>query len=947
MKIHPDRPFRLVYALYQHQYLGALWEGFLVQLDERGRYSLQYQAVSEQNIPEFSHGLDATDQRLLPHLDALRQEAVVRHFGRNPRQSATDFFLKNYSSDKALQAAVGQYLEEHRRQLLPALHDRPLFAMSNDGQPTHQPLHWEAEAVRVRFHVMRNADSTHYFPTLLHQGERLPLLHQPVLLLAEEPACLLLNNRIFHFRQPLDGKKLTPFFTKKFINVPRSLETDFYTRFVTGLLAQFEVQAKGFEVEIRAERPTPALLLHDTPEALTVQLAFHYGGQAEPWQPGGPPAYVQAYPGEGSGWRLVKIRRDAVRERHFLRLLGEWQLPLPDGQATLSPAAFYHWLDQHRARLAQAGFAVQTLHEATAYVLGEASLQLEVLEQPDWFDLRGMVRFGEVSLPLTDLRNCLLAGERALRLPDGRLALIPAAWAGQYQDIMLWASPENKQQSLRLRKPYAGLLEALTTCPAAAPAIPLPAGLQATLRPYQQAGYAWLHRLRQQGRGGCLADDMGLGKTLQTLALLLWVYETDPHTGPSLLVMPTSLLDNWEAEARRFTPGLRISVYAGPNRRERHDFNGHDLVLTTYGTLRQDIDLLQHEDFHYVILDESQVIKNPEAAVSRAVGRLRGRHRLALTGTPLENSVLDLWSQMHFLNPGLLDSQAFFRKHYQLPIEKQQNTTVLEGLRRLVGPYVLRRRKEQVAADLPPKTEWVHYCRMSQPQAERYEAARQHYRRLLLEGWHDTPPSRLAVLQGLTVLRQLANHPRMLDAGYEGPSGKMEEVLHLLDTVLSEGHKVLIFSQFVRHLALLKEAIEKRGIRYAYLDGQTTDRPAAIRHFTGQTQVQVFLLSLRAGGVGLNLTEADYVFLLDPWWNPTAEAQAVDRSHRIGQQRPVFTYRFIVKDSIEEKIRLLQQRKQALASSVLGGDPEGIGPLDRQELEDLLGDISENSANDN
>ena len=321
---------------------------------------------------------------------------------------------------------------------------------------------------------------------------------------------------------------------------------------------------------------------------------------------------MQARP-EADGWHFVKVRREEVRERHFQRLLESWGLPLPAGQATLPAEAFYDWLEGHQTPLQQAGFGVETLHGAL--VLGGAVLQLEAFEQPDWFDLRGVVRFGEVAVPLSELRKHLLAGHRTFALPGGQLALLPADWGQRYRQLLFWAEP--RKQGLRLRKPYVGLLTGLEP-PTQQPQrpLPLPAGLRATLRPYQQAGYQWLHRLRQQQQGGCLADDMGLGKTLQTLALLLWVYENDPQAGPSLLVMPTSLLDNWEAEARRFTPALRVGLHAGPQRRrEAPDFSGYDLVLTTYGTLRQDVDILENHPFVYVILDESQVIKNPGACL--------------------------------------------------------------------------------------------------------------------------------------------------------------------------------------------------------------------------------------------------------------------------------------------------------------------------------------------
>nr|WP_257721723.1 SNF2-related protein [Hymenobacter sedentarius] len=429
--------------------------------------------------------------------------------------------------------------------------------------------------------------------------------------------------------------------------------------------------------------------------------------------------------------------------------------------------------------------------------------------------------------------------------------------------------------------------------------------------------------------------------TIQTLAMLQHRCESGEAQGAaSLLVLPTSLVFNWLAEAEKFTPDLRILAYTGTYRDKNPDrFADYDVVLTSYGIVRLDTDLLASYKFDYVILDESQAIKNPSSTTSQAVRQLRSKHRLILTGTPVENSTMDLWSQMSFINPGLLGTQAFFRKEFLKPIEKHQDEGRTRRLHALIKPFILRRHKAQVAKELPEKTEQLSYCPMTEEQAHAYEETKSFYRNKILRNLDEHGPAstQFLLLQGLTRLRQIANHPRLADDTYTHESGKLREVLRMIRNVVAEGHKVLVFSQFVQHLSLVRVALDERQLAYAYLDGATRDRPAEVARFQEDDNLKIFLISLKAGGVGLNLTAADYVFILDPWWNPAVEAQAVDRAHRIGQQRPVFTYKFITQGTVEEKILALQRRKLALVSELIATDEAVIKHLTRADIEELLG----------
>ena len=431
---------------------------------------------------------------------------------------------------------------------------------------------------------------------------------------------------------------------------------------------------------------------------------------------------------------------------------------------------------------------------------------------------------------------------------------------------------------------------------------------------------------------------MGLGKTVMTLAFLQ-ALKSEGVKHPTLLVMPTSLLYNWQKEAERFTPKLKVLVHSGTLRtKDTRHFGEYDLILSSYGVLRLDIDFIEKFRFEYVILDESQAIKNPSSNISRAVRLLNCKNRLILTGTPLENNTMDLWSQMTFVNPGLLGSQSYFKDKYQLPIEKKQDEAATKRLYGKIKPFMLRRHKSQVATELPEKIDSVQYCDMSEEQEKVYEETKAYYRNMILDHIEQQGinKSQLVVLQGLTKLRQIANNPLMVDEDYKGDSGKDSDVIHKLKSVIEGGSKVLVFSQFVKHLSIIRQYLEKHKICHSYLDGSTKDRKKEVEKFQEDPDIKVFLISLKAGGVGLNLTAAEYVFLLDPWWNPAIEAQAVDRAHRIGQKNTVFTYKFISRNTVEEKILTLQRAKRKLFDELITTEETFSKSLNHEDIMSLL-----------
>ncbi len=577
----------------------------------------------------------------------------------------------------------------------------------------------------------------------------------------------------------------------------------------------------------------------------------------------------------------------------------------------------------------------------------------------DWFELNVTIRWGDQQVPLKEIRHAILNHQDTIMLEDGTLGHIPEAWIAQYSLLLRTATEENG--SLRLNKMHFTLLEDILdkiegksiqadigerkrkileydkVSKAA-----LSSDIKASLRPYQLSGFHWLQTLDELGWGGCLADDMGLGKTLQAISFLQFVKEKYPGS-TQLVVCPTSLIFNWENELQKFCPSLKYHVHYGAQRElnETH-FTDFDIVLTTYGLVRNDVEQLSGFLWQYVVLDESQAIKNPDARITKAIRELRAVNRVILSGTPLQNNTSDLFAQFNFLNPGLLGNREYFNREFAVPIDKFGSQEKTRELKKLIYPFTLRRTKEQVAKDLPDKTVSVLWCTMEAGQRKLYNHYRDGYRNRLLKKIDEEgiAKSGIDVLEALLRLRQICDHPALVNKTEEETqnSVKIEELIREVQENAGN-HKLLIFSQFTKMLQLIKEEFEKAGITYCYLDGKTPlpKRKEQVTRFQEDENIKAFLISLKAGGVGLNLTVADYVYLVDPWWNPAAEQQAIDRAHRIGQTRKVFAYKMICKDTVEEKILKLQEKKKMLADDLIQEETGFVKNLTREDVEFLFG----------
>ena len=681
---------------------------------------------------------------------------------------------------------------------------------------------------------------------------------------------------------------------------------------------------------------------------------------------------------------------------------------------------------------------------------------LSITSGIDWFELRGNVAFTgedgkehEVALP--EILAAARAGRNMITLGDGSQGLLPTQWLEDHG--LLTAMGEMQGDHLRFRSSQAAMLDALLDDKELVEidarferirktlhsfdgihALEPTKDFGGTLRPYQSHGLGWLSFLRRFAMGGILADDMGLGKTVQVLAMLqarklgdpahlddlhieheLIEAEAESSTNgaspkpgearriphkPSIIIVPRSVVFNWVDEAKKFTPELKVLPYAGPDRDQYHNnFDQFDLIVTSYGLMRRDIDQLRETQFDYAVLDEAQAIKNPQSQSAKAARLINARHRLALTGTPIENHLGDLWSIFEYLNPGMLGSSSRFadlirgatspqgvtRRSDRLPIavptdldaealeaeqaadraaggvslkKDEPHPDALDQVAGAIRPFILRRTKQQVLTDLPSKTEQTIICEMEPEQRRVYEQLKAYYRGNLLNQLDASAPAGSAsqepaksglgqatfmVLEALLRLRQAACHPALIDKTAavqidrdNAPSAKLDELEQRLDEIIDEGSKALVFSQFTSMLALIRKRLDQRGIKYAYLDGQTRNRKDVVQRFQTDPDLPVFLISLKAGGVGLNLTAAEYVFIMDPWWNPAVEAQAIDRTHRIGQDKPVFAYRMICENTVEQRILELQSRKRDLADAVVGGDKNVLSNLTRDDLEKLL-----------
>jgi len=952
---------QLVLVIRQNRYLGLLLTPYLV-IRENPNFLTAQQAFStkEKGTLEISW-----EKTLNEHALNIEPQEIANRFHRQKIQASSYF---EHLEKRSLNMVIMPFVWKQTYKILQIglQNDLPIYkGTSWPNLYPDQKLSFRQETTKLILHFERTPEKTLY-KLKLSLGSKKITLNSTDLLLSNQPCLVVNDNQLLHFDPEINGKLLLPFFRKKVIEIPRRAEKQYFEQFIRKMANHIEIEAIGFELIDLNPAPVAQLLIEENWKGNQgLSLQFIYDNKHV--YPHNKQQRFTSLITDETGFVFRRINRDKQREQQYINALKLYGFTQEESFFELDHSLddqleqLIYFLQDNNELLNEAGFQIDQPEEAS-YVLSKPRIDFSSTAKKDWFDLHIIIKAGNIEFPFLALRNHLIQGKKLYRLSNGQLFLIPQNWFEKYRGIAIHLNTDGNQQ-LRISKKHEMLLpDKISTEPAKIEttpdfkAVPYPVLKDTQLRSYQKTGFQWLNWLISQGYGGILADDMGLGKTIQIISLLTHLYpkiteaknyksttkagtqldlfaESEAQTveqedfeapnaeKPSLIVMPASLIHNWVNEFEKFAPNLRYVNYTGNDRSLSEINNGNcQLILTTYGTLRNDIETLNKIYFHLAILDESQAIKNRESKTTKAIYSIQKEHGIAMTGTPIENSLYDLWSQFEFANPGLLGNIIQFELHYLNPIIKHQNDTAAAELQKLITPYILRRTKAAVEPDLPQLTQIVNYCEMLPEQHDFYEKEKSRLRNYILEARENPELNKnlsVLALRALMKLRQIANHPVLADKESDIGSGKFEAVIEKLETLLAEGQKVLIFSSFTTHLQQFANYFEEQQISYALLKGSTRNREQVIESFKQDDKLLPFLISLKSGGFGLNLTEAGYVFILDPWWNPAAEMQALSRAHRIGQDKKVFVYRFISKDSIEEKIMGLQFYKSQLSDSIL------------------------------
>ncbi len=983
----------LIVGLTRHLNLGTLLIPYLAEKKSEEIILVEEQATSR----SLSDNLLTEAEKEIIRLSLCYSEKNLMKVYSKEKTVST--FLRKLT-EKDLKETIRPYIDQKQQEIIRLIraNNIPLY-YKEAGKKTlynHSQINIIKEDAEVFFHFESTDLFFRYSISCQAQGNSISLTEKkPVIILTSQPACIMAKDELLVFKD-IEASRLLPFFNKTVVEVPASMTKKYIEQIVLPAVERFQVEASGFEItEDKTQQKAELSIEKSILQQPVLSLRFWYNDHCFTSQDINLKKNVKMEEKDGE-FSIHFFTRNILWEKQCVEQLKSWGLnQISDMQFILPEEApeksLIRWIELHKDPLHKI-FELARSESDTNYYLGEIYLKQEITVHPDWFDIQMNVQIGDFHFPFFHFKKYIINGNREFILPDGTIALLPEEWFEKYGDLLIFGTKE--QDTIRLQKTHYKLLEELEKGNHSKELeqlsagynekkeYPVPPRIKATLRSYQKEGFSWMAHLGENGFGGCLADDMGLGKTLQTITLLQYLYNPleepsadivstyyEDHSGQlslfekdkvefaaapslptappttailpaSLVVVPTSLLPNWMKEIKKFS-SLSAYEYSGSGRLRskgiKRIFNHYNVILTTYGVLRNDIELMEDYPFECIILDESQTIKNPDSVTYHSVIRLKGKRHLVLTGTPIENSLKDLWAQFNFINPGMLGSPENFRNHFINPITKEGNSRMEARLQLLIKPFFLRRTKEQVAPELPPLSEEVRYCEMSPEQEEVYKKEKNILRNALMNinSQESIQKNRFVALQGITRLRLMANHPKMLLPDYTFTSGKMEQIVEAFEMLMSEGHKVLIFSSFVKYLNLLAQTFDQNKWRYTLLTGQTADREKEIARFTNEKDIFAFLISLKAGGVGLNLTEADYVFIIDPWWNPAAEMQAVSRAHRIGQTKQVMVYRFITSDSIEEKIIQLQEKKSKLADSFITAN-NPLQALTDKEWEELL-----------
>ena len=930
----------VILMLHQQEHWGIV-SAELKRIDSQSQYISVEGSVRSQRIPAEDkelHQLAILCEELMP------SSLYVRHASKKVFRHEADFWASNdrkvqhyikHIADIGLQQAIVQADEQ----------DIPIIYVKKEKKTQH---------IGNRLKLIRNSDVIPIMSFCRHAegiryrlqlriGKRIApcLCKHQLTVLTYNPGMFILDNEIYSLNEGFNGRLLLPFASKEVVDIPQRMENDYFRRFIQKNVVKAEVHAEGFDIRDIDEQLHPCLKVETNVGGVHVlTLCFRYG--TTEFTPDSTASGRVTLQADKAGFSFTRQMRDKGRESELMELLKQTCAKLTS-QGSIrfaSTSEMVGWLQQHAPKLREQGFDVVQPSEHVYYI-GPVNVEQSDTWQGDWLqtNVTIVLEKGRLRIPFRDLCGPILNGEQEYMLPTGERLLIPQEWLKRYANLILVGMKKGEGFQRHRSQIPAQDESPSPTFPLKASPPAIPAGLKATLRPYQQRGFEWLWNNFEARTGCCLSDEMGLGKTIQTIALLLkYKEQTHPKAKPqpgflfteeemqginigqtadysiptfmtTLVVAPTSVVHNWCNELRRFAPSLLVCNYTGEpiKRREmRKTLSRWDVVLTTYRTLLNDIVPLADIQFGIVVFDESQTFKTATSQIHQAVKRLKAQHCLALSGTPVENNLMELWSLMNVLNPNLLGESKSFQQSFITPIARQIDQERSSVLRQLIVPYFLKRTKEEVLPDLPERQDEVVVCPMTETQASMYAEELSKARNEWLDSTTVASSRNINILAAIQRLRHIANG-----------EGKMNVVFKRLEQLRNTQHKVLIFSEYVSLLEQVGREMEQRGWQYDLLTGQTIQRDLVISNFQQTADSQFFLISLKAGGVGLNLTSADYVFILDPWWNQAAEEQAIARSHRIGQHRSVFVYRFVSENTLEQQILSLQERKQNIIDSVM------------------------------
>ncbi len=924
--------YKIIYAIQPKKYGTAIYPV---------RQKLKKDGTVSSN--EFLRSVNFNIPDGISFQEKLIIERMVRNYGGLSINLYEDEIYSTYSNNHLNEA----YLFS---EILLFLSDKEVF-LSNSYDEFEKWIYIQKEMGSAKLFIDNSEENLSLKLLFYFKGEEIKSGAQIIPVL-DNPFWILINDNIFRISN-LTFEQFHNFAEhSNNVLIPQAYLEYFEVNLLPQITKNLPISSNKYEIEEIKVTPCKRVYLEEDDSILKITLKFSYNG-FEVYYNNSEETTVYLKVN-----KIVKIIRDKNLEESARQELKSFFVKEIDEGIFVAKKNPLKFLFE----------ALPALKEMEYEIFGEANLNkfkvnvskpiftFSVSSNIDWFDVKTGIKFNGTGVPFEELQNAIKNKREYVQLDDGSAGILPQKWMNKLQRAFTFG--ELGKDNIRFSKIQANALEQLIkdgeevitddefkkhveTLNSFEKILPktLPDGLKAILRPYQKAGFDWLYFLKEYNFGGILADDMGLGKTIQVLAFLL-NEKVRNENQQHLIIAPTSVVFNWMKEAEKFAPSLRILNHTGNERNKDGSlhFNEYDIILTSYSILLRDNLLFTSKEFDYIILDESQKIKNPAAKTARLIRTLHAKHRLCLTGTPVENNLNELWSQVSFLNPGMLGTLKKFNEAFVKPIQRNNDESAAEDLRKTVYPFILRRRKEVVAKELPEKTEVVHYCEMELSQQKIYNVWRDSIRNDIMKEIEEKGIRKTGfkVIEGLLRLRQICNHPLLVKADSKSKSGKFEEFKEHLEKVLSENHKVLVFSQFVQMLNIIKAYLDKQNILYEVLTGSTIDRECCVDNFQNNEKVKIFLISLKAGGFGLNLTAADYVFHYDPWWNPAVEEQATDRTHRIGQSKNVFVYKFVTKDSVEEKILQLQKKKKKLVENIITSETGVLKNLQKEDIDILF-----------